>query len=130
MLAISRDAFSGALALRLSKDDRRFIIHPMAKKLTSKKKSSPPRKPAPPTAPVRATSTTSEPDAAGKLVRKSITEIPDLTDAERRAFSRQCSTAKTDDFGGRTRAVNVLADGTRFARTIHDALGSPKGGLS
>lgn len=53
-----------------------------------------------------------------------------LTDVQHAAFDRQCSAERADDWGKRTKAVNVLHDAERFATTIQGALDEPRGGLA
>jgi hypothetical protein len=75
------------------------------------------------------TQTATPDDDGGVLIRTYADALPALTPAQRQAFDRQCSAAKADDWGTRTKALNVLHDAERFARIIHDALAAPRGGL-
>ena len=74
-------------------------------------------------------SSTPDGDDGGALIRSLLEALPPLTDAQRSAFTRQCSAEKADDWGTRTKAINVLHDSERFARDIHSALAAPRGGL-
>ena len=82
-----------------------------------------------PAATVNEPTTPADPDDGGALMRSYLGELSPLTDPQRSAFTRQCSAEKADDWGKRTKAINVLHDSERFARVMHGALAAPRGGL-
>jgi hypothetical protein len=74
--------------------------------------------------------TTADDDDGGQFIRDCTARYPDLTPAQRAGFDRKCPVEKADDWGTRTKAVNVLHDAERFARIIDEALGNPRGSLA